>query len=236
MPCKLYWTTSTKAAFSTPAAAAVIATWKQPRRTQRNPKKACQNQKQHRSCMKMLKLWMKSRKKPADPAKESKSNKCSIMFQFITLMCPQLIWKINVPHWMSVPCDFILFDSFDVLPSIILLLITLLACFVFTRAHCNNLDWFACSHFCSSEIVHVWKDERFSSEGPTHSAQMMIDGVNYLSETVCSISAQPSKALTEWVADWAAPSYWKANAEIIVSILTIIRLNLIAISNLYIPE
>lgn len=41
---------------------------------------------------------------------------------------------------MSVPCDFILFDSFDVLPSIILLLITLLACFVFTRAHCNNLD------------------------------------------------------------------------------------------------
>lgn len=48
---------------------------------------------------------------------------------------------------------------------------------------------------------------------------MMIDGVSYLTETVCNISAQPSKALTEWVADWAAPSYWKPNADIIVSIV-----------------
>lgn len=47
---------------------------------------------------------------------------------------------------------------------------------------------------------------------------MMIDGVSYLTETVCNISAQPSKVLTEWVADWAAPSYWKPNAEIIVSV------------------
>lgn len=66
--------------------------------------------------------------------------------------------------------------------------------------------------------MHVWKDEKFPGDGPTHSAQMVIDGVNYLSETVYSISAQPSKALTEWVADWAVnPSYWKPNAEIIVS-------------------
>lgn len=74
-------------------------------------------------------------------------------------------------------------------------------------------------HLCSTEIVHVWKDEKWPGEGPTHSAQMMIDGVNYLSETVCNISAQPSKALTEWVADWAAPSYWKPNAEIIVCVI-----------------
>lgn len=74
------------------------------------------------------------------------------------------------------------------------------------------------SVFYSSEIVHVWKDSRFSGEGPTHSAQMVIDGVNYLSETVYSIGAQPSKALTDWVADWAAPSYWKPNTEIIVSV------------------
>lgn len=54
-------------------------------------------------------------------------------------------------------------------------------------------------------------------DGPTHSAQMVIDGVSYLSDTVYSIGAQPSKALTDWVADWAAPSYWKPNTEIIVS-------------------
>lgn len=46
---------------------------------------------------------------------------------------------------------------------------------------------------------------------------MVIDGVSYLSETVYSISAQPSKVVTDWVADWAAPSYWKPNAEVIVS-------------------
>lgn len=78
-----------------------------------------------------------------------------------------------------------------------------------------------------SEIVHVWKDSKFFGEGPTHSAQMVIDGVNYLSETVYSIGAQPSKALTEWVADWAAPSYWKPNAEIIVSIIRKFILSLI---------
>lgn len=66
--------------------------------------------------------------------------------------------------------------------------------------------------------MHVWKDAKYLGEGPTHSAQMMIDGVSYLTETVCNISAQPSKVLTEWVADWAAPSYWKPNAEIIVSV------------------
>lgn len=67
------------------------------------------------------------------------------------------------------------------------------------------------------EIIHVWKDAKFSGEGPTHSAQMVIDGVSYLTDAVCTIGAQPSKALTDWVADWAAPSYWKPNIEIIVS-------------------
>lgn len=69
----------------------------------------------------------------------------------------------------------------------------------------------------STEIVHVWKDAQFAGEGPTHSAQMVIDGVSYLSETVYSIGAQPSKVLTDWVADKFAPSYWKPNNEIIVS-------------------
>ncbi|XP_031637351.1 zinc finger FYVE domain-containing protein 1-like isoform X2 [Contarinia nasturtii] len=66
-----------------------------------------------------------------------------------------------------------------------------------------------------SEIVHVWKDTKFTGEGPTHSAQMVIDGVSYLSETVCNIGAQPSKVLSDWVTDWVAPSYWKPNVEII---------------------
>lgn len=68
-----------------------------------------------------------------------------------------------------------------------------------------------------SEIVHVWRNGKISGEGPTNSAQMALDGVNYLTETVGKISAQPLKAVTSWVADKAAPSYWRPNFDIIVS-------------------
>lgn len=79
----------------------------------------------------------------------------------------------------------------------------------------------------STEIVHVWKDSQFAGEGPQHSAQMVIDGVSYLSETVYSIGAQPSKVLTDWVADKFAPAYWKPNNEIIVIIPYHIAITLI---------
>lgn len=65
--------------------------------------------------------------------------------------------------------------------------------------------------------MHVWSDGSRFGDGPTYSAQMVLDGVNYLSETMYNISAQPSKLLTGWVTDKIAPAYWKANSEIIVS-------------------
>lgn len=71
------------------------------------------------------------------------------------------------------------------------------------------------SHF-RSEIVHVWRNGKVSGEGPAHSAQMALDGVNYLTGTVGKISAQPLKAVTSWVADKTAPSYWRPNFDIIV--------------------
>ena len=67
------------------------------------------------------------------------------------------------------------------------------------------------------EIVHVWKDAYVNGGGPTHSAQMVVDGVSYLSETVYSIGSQPTKILGDWIADKIAPSYWKPNNEIVVS-------------------
>lgn len=57
------------------------------------------------------------------------------------------------------------------------------------------------------------------SDGPTYSAQMVLDSVNFLTETVYNISAPPSKALTGWVTDKMAPSYWRPNADIIVKSL-----------------
>lgn len=66
------------------------------------------------------------------------------------------------------------------------------------------------------DIVHVWKDAYINGGGPKHSAQIVVDGVNYITETVSSIGAQPSKMLGNWIADKIAPSYWKQNYEIIV--------------------
>lgn len=71
--------------------------------------------------------------------------------------------------------------------------------------------------YSSPEIVHVWKDAYVNGGGPKHSAQMVVDGVSYLSETVASIGSQPTKVLGDWIADKIAPSYWKPNHEIIVS-------------------
>lgn len=68
-----------------------------------------------------------------------------------------------------------------------------------------------------TEIVHVWKDRNIFNNGSTNSAQMILDSVNYVKETVCNITAQPSKLVTDWVTDSMAPSYWKPNIDIVVS-------------------
>jgi zinc finger FYVE domain-containing protein 1 len=68
-----------------------------------------------------------------------------------------------------------------------------------------------------SESIHVWKDSAIKTNGQTHSAQVILDGFNYLSETLTTVSAQPTSAITSWLADKIAPDYWRPNSEIIVS-------------------
>lgn len=75
-----------------------------------------------------------------------------------------------------------------------------------------------------SEIVHVWRGSDRSVKSQMYSAQMLLDGVSYLAETVSNLSAQPSKAITDWATDKIAPDYWVPNAQIIVSFLNIINL------------
>ena len=67
-------------------------------------------------------------------------------------------------------------------------------------------------------MVHVWKDSKFMSRSATHSAQLVIDGVTYITDAVASVSAQPTKKIKSWVADKMAPTYWKPNCDIVVSI------------------
>lgn len=67
-----------------------------------------------------------------------------------------------------------------------------------------------------SEITHVWKGT-VVAKGSVHSAQMVLDGVSYLSDAITSIGSQPTKLLSDWVADKVAPTYWRPNSEIKVT-------------------
>jgi zinc finger FYVE domain-containing protein 1 len=69
-----------------------------------------------------------------------------------------------------------------------------------------------------TQIVHVWNTGLQLNGNSSYSAQMLLDGVSYLSEVVASVSKQPTKSISMWVADKVAPSYWKLNSQIVVSI------------------
>lgn len=47
-----------------------------------------------------------------------------------------------------------------------------------------------------------------------NTAQKVIDNVSYITEAVTNVSLQPTKAITAWVADQVAPTYWRPNNEI----------------------
>lgn len=63
----------------------------------------------------------------------------------------------------------------------------------------------------------MWRDTAVKAQGQTHSAQVIVDSFNYLTETLSSVSAQPTSAISSWLADKIAPDYWRPNSEIIVS-------------------
>lgn len=72
-----------------------------------------------------------------------------------------------------------------------------------------------CNRFPSgSEIRHVWCTDPVRIDGPIYSAQKVLDTVNYVSDAVCSIGAQPSRMVSDWTMDRISPAYWKPNHEI----------------------
>lgn len=66
-----------------------------------------------------------------------------------------------------------------------------------------------------TEIVHVWNDGGLTVTGPTHSAQLVLDGVAYLTDAFASVGAQPTNAIRSWVTDKIRPAYWRPDSEII---------------------
>ncbi|KRF82571.1 zinc finger FYVE domain-containing protein 1 isoform X4 [Drosophila virilis] len=66
------------------------------------------------------------------------------------------------------------------------------------------------------QVVHVWKGGNAALRANAHSAQMVLDSVNSISEVFTNISAPWAKAISGMLADKVAPSYWRPNQEIIL--------------------
>lgn len=70
-------------------------------------------------------------------------------------------------------------------------------------------------------VVHIslplsLQSESFQADHQ-NAAQRVLDGVNYVLQSVSEYSSGPTKAVTAWITDQVAPPYWRPNAEITVS-------------------
>ncbi|XP_055544254.1 zinc finger FYVE domain-containing protein 1-like isoform X2 [Wyeomyia smithii] len=65
------------------------------------------------------------------------------------------------------------------------------------------------------EIVHIWSDGGLQTRGPTHSAQLVLDSVTYITDTLASFGEQPTKSIKSWMTDKIRPTYWRPDSEII---------------------
>lgn len=50
-----------------------------------------------------------------------------------------------------------------------------------------------------------------------NAAQRVLDGMNYVIQSVSEYSTGPTKAVAAWLTDQVAPPYWRPNTDIIVS-------------------
>uniref|UniRef100_A0A8C1UIG2 Zinc finger, FYVE domain containing 1 n=1 Tax=Cyprinus carpio TaxID=7962 RepID=A0A8C1UIG2_CYPCA len=68
-----------------------------------------------------------------------------------------------------------------------------------------------------TEIQHVWPGSDGFLKDNNNAAQRLLDGVNYMAQSVSELSVKPAKAVTAWLTDQIAPAYWKPNSLIIVN-------------------
>lgn len=66
-----------------------------------------------------------------------------------------------------------------------------------------------------TEIAHVWNDGGLQQCGPSHSAQLVLDGVAYITDVVARAGAQPTETIKSWVTDKIRPAYWEPDSNII---------------------
>ncbi|XP_060744225.1 zinc finger FYVE domain-containing protein 1 isoform X2 [Tachysurus vachellii] len=65
-----------------------------------------------------------------------------------------------------------------------------------------------------TEVKHVWQGSEVFQADHQNAAQRVLDGVNYVLQSVSEYSSGPTKAVTAWITDQVAPPYWRPNTEI----------------------
>uniref|UniRef100_UPI00398EE2AC zinc finger FYVE domain-containing protein 1 isoform X2 n=1 Tax=Pristiophorus japonicus TaxID=55135 RepID=UPI00398EE2AC len=66
-----------------------------------------------------------------------------------------------------------------------------------------------------TEIEHVWLGTDGFLKDNNNAAQRLLDGVNFMAQSVSEFGAKPTKVVTDWLTDQIAPAYWRPNSQII---------------------
>ncbi|KAM8831893.1 zinc finger FYVE domain-containing protein 1 isoform 2-T2 [Spinachia spinachia] len=66
-----------------------------------------------------------------------------------------------------------------------------------------------------TEIQHIWPGSDGFLKDNNNAGQRLLDGVKYISQSVSELSVTPAKAVTSWLTDQIAPTYWKPNSLIL---------------------
>lgn len=66
-----------------------------------------------------------------------------------------------------------------------------------------------------TEIQHIWPGSNGFLKDNSNAARRLLDGVNYISQSVSELTVKPAKAVTSWLTDQIAPAYWKPNSLIL---------------------
>nr|XP_033808421.1 zinc finger FYVE domain-containing protein 1 isoform X1 [Geotrypetes seraphini] len=66
-----------------------------------------------------------------------------------------------------------------------------------------------------TEIEHVWPGTDGFLKDNNNAAQRLLDGMNFMAQSVSELSIGPTKAVTSWLTDQIAPAYWRPNSHIV---------------------
>ncbi|MGH0124442.1 UNVERIFIED_CONTAM: hypothetical protein FKN15_073057 [Acipenser sinensis] len=66
-----------------------------------------------------------------------------------------------------------------------------------------------------TEIEHIWPGSDGFLKDNNNAAQRLLDGVNFMAQSISELSVKPAKVVTSWLSDQIAPAYWRPNSEIL---------------------